>query len=82
MMDKVFKDQIGRILEVYIDDITVKTPEGNNLLNDLHEIFQQLRRYNLRLNLNKCTFGVEVGKFLGYILINGGKANRISVRSC
>ena len=52
MMSQVFKEQIGRILEVYIDDMIVKTPEDKDPVADLHETFQQLRRYDLMLNPN------------------------------
>jgi hypothetical protein len=72
MMSKVFAGQIGRILEVYIDDMIVKTPEHKDPVMDLEETFDQLRRYDLRLNPNKCTFSVEAGKFLGFILTNRG----------
>ena len=72
MMSQVFKEQIGRILEVYIDDMIVKTPEDKDPVADLRETFQQLRRYDLRLNPNKCTFGVEAGKFLGFMLTSRG----------
>ena len=72
MMSQVFKEQIGRILEVYIDDMIVKTPEDKDPVADLHETFQQLCRYDLRLNPNKCTFGIEAGKFLGFMLTNRG----------
>jgi hypothetical protein len=49
MMSQVFKEQIGRILEVYIYDMIVKTPEDKDPVVDLRETFQQLRRYDLRL---------------------------------
>ena len=72
MMSQVFKEQIGKILEVYIDDMIVKTPEDKDPVADLHETFQQLRRYDLRLNPNKFTLGVEAGKFLGFMLTSRG----------
>jgi hypothetical protein len=65
-MNLVFSEQIGRVLEVYIDDIIVKSKEGGDPMADLDEVFQQLRKYDLRLNLDKCTFDVEAGKFLGF----------------
>jgi hypothetical protein len=70
MMSKVFEKQIGRILKVYIDDTIVKTPEDKDPIADLQETFIKLRRYDLRLNPNKCTFGVEARKFLGFMLTN------------
>jgi hypothetical protein len=68
MMNLVFSEQIGRVLEDYIDDIIVKTNDGGDPVANLEEVFQQLRKYDLRLNPDKCTFGVEAGKFLGFLL--------------
>ncbi|XP_025664456.1 uncharacterized protein [Arachis hypogaea] len=68
LMDKVFAKQIGRNIEVYVDDMVAKTKIGNNHLDDLAEIFGQLRKYNMRLNPEKCAFGVQSGKFLGFLL--------------
>ena len=83
MMSQVFKEQIGRILEVYIDDMIVKTPEDKDPVANLRETFQQLRRYDLRLNPNKCTFGVEAGKFLGFMLTSQGiKVNTDKCSAC
>ena len=83
MMSQVFKEQIGRILEVYIDNMIVKTPEDKDPVVDLRETFLQLPRYDLRLNPNKCTFGVEAGKFLGFMLTNRGiEVNPTSVVPC
>jgi hypothetical protein len=65
MMDKVFDWMRGKEVEVYIDDMIVKTKEGEDLTEDLEIVLQRLRWYNLRLNPLKCTFGMEVGKFLG-----------------
>jgi hypothetical protein len=70
MMTKVFEKQIDRILEICIDDMIVKTLEDKELVPNFQETFTQLRRYDVRLNPNKCTFGVEAGKFLGFILTN------------
>ncbi|XP_072066954.1 uncharacterized protein [Arachis hypogaea] len=68
LMDKVFAKQIGRNIEVYVDDMVAKTKIDNNHLDDLAEIFGQLRKYNMRLNPEKCAFGVQSGKFLGFML--------------
>ncbi|XP_072061946.1 uncharacterized protein [Arachis hypogaea] len=72
LMDKVFAKQIGRNIEVYVDDMVAKTKIGNNHLDDLTEIFGQLRKYNIRLNPEKCAFGVQSGKFLGFMLTSRG----------
>nr|XP_025647386.1 uncharacterized protein LOC112742363 [Arachis hypogaea] len=68
LMEKVFAKQIGRNIEVYVDDMVAKTKIGNNHLDDLIEIFGQLRKYNMRLNPEKCAFGIQSGKFLGFML--------------
>jgi len=57
-MDSMFAAQIGRNVEVYIDDLVVKTLENAAHTTDLDEIFQQVRKFNMRLNPAKCTFGV------------------------
>ncbi|CAN6231634.1 unnamed protein product [Urochloa humidicola] len=58
----VFEDQIGRNVEAYVDDIVVKSMKER----DLWETFSSLRRTGMRLNPEKCTFGVRSGKLLGY----------------
>jgi hypothetical protein len=72
MMDKVFAEMRGREVEVYIDDMIVKTKDDQDPSKDLEFVFQRLRQFNLRLNPLKCTFGVEAGKFLGFMLTNRG----------
>ncbi|XP_061357177.1 uncharacterized protein LOC133301549 [Gastrolobium bilobum] len=68
MMNEMFKDLIGDSVEVYIDDMIAKsqTPEQN--LMHLQGVFDRLTKYNMRLNPNKCAFGVPTGKFLGFML--------------
>ncbi|XP_014523638.1 uncharacterized protein LOC106779933 [Vigna radiata var. radiata] len=68
LMNKIFTDQIGRCLDVYVDDMVVRSDEGAQHLRDLEEVFRQVRRYGMRLNPAKCTFGVAAGKFLGFML--------------
>jgi hypothetical protein len=72
MMDKVFAEMRGREVEVYIDDMIVKTKDNEDPFKDLKYVFQRLRQYNLRLNPLKCTFGMEAGKFLGFMLTSRG----------
>jgi len=71
-MDTAFAKQIGRNLEVYIDDRVAKTKEGSSHTEDLKEILGQVRKYNMRLNPTKCSVGVQVGKFLGFLLTKRG----------
>ena len=59
-------------MEVYADDMLVKSLHATNHIHDLREMFTILRRYKMKLNPNKCVFGVESGKFLGYIVSRRG----------
>ncbi|XP_072074432.1 uncharacterized protein [Arachis hypogaea] len=59
LMDKVFAKQIGRNIEVYVDDMVAKTQIGHDHISDLIEIFGQIRQYNMRLNPEKCAFAVQ-----------------------
>nr|KYP64516.1 Transposon Ty3-G Gag-Pol polyprotein [Cajanus cajan] len=68
LMDKVFTDQIGRNLEVYVDDMVVKTKSSTDHVRDLEKILQQVKKFNMRLNPEKCVFGVQGGKFLGFMI--------------
>ncbi|MCI69646.1 hypothetical protein A2U01_0090909, partial [Trifolium medium] len=58
-MDKVFSEQIGKNLEVYIDDMVVKTAKESERDEDLADILASVKRYNMRLNPAKCSFGVQ-----------------------
>ena len=53
-MDKEFKGQLGRNLEVYADDMMVKSNDLETHIVDLEEVFSQLKKYNMRLSLEKC----------------------------
>ncbi|CAJ2646545.1 unnamed protein product [Trifolium pratense] len=72
MMNKVFRGQIGDMLEVYMDDMIVKSPEELDHVVHLRKVFEQARKYNMRFNPEKCTFGVRAGKFLGFYLTERG----------
>nr|KYP67002.1 Transposon Ty3-I Gag-Pol polyprotein [Cajanus cajan] len=77
LMDKVFRGQIGRNIEIYVDDMVVKSDSVADHVADLAEIFDELCKHNMRLNPEKCTFGVKGGKFLGFMLSEMGiEANR------
>uniref|UniRef100_A0A2N9IUL6 Uncharacterized protein n=1 Tax=Fagus sylvatica TaxID=28930 RepID=A0A2N9IUL6_FAGSY len=64
--------RIGRNVEVYVDDMLVKTKDEVKHLEDLKETFRTLRRYRMKLNPNKCVFGVSSGKFLGFMVSQRG----------
>ncbi|KAK1677869.1 hypothetical protein QYE76_038717 [Lolium multiflorum] len=71
-MQRCLKDQIGRNVHAYVDDIAVMTRKGSDLISDLTETFENLRRYKMMLNPLKCVFGVPAGKLLGFIVSNRG----------
>ncbi|GJX66586.1 reverse transcriptase domain-containing protein [Tanacetum coccineum] len=66
LVDKAFHKQIGRDLEVYVDDLVIKSRTEDEIVRDIEETFKTLREINIKLNPKKCTFGVEEGMFLGY----------------
>nr|KYP55843.1 Retrovirus-related Pol polyprotein from transposon opus [Cajanus cajan] len=68
LMNKIFKGQIGKNVEVYVDDMVVKSNDLHNHIADLVEVFHQVRHYDMRLNPEKCVFGIVGGKFLGFML--------------
>ena len=72
LMNKMFAQQIGRNVQVYVDDMLVKSRREEEHLEDLRETFNTLRSYNMKLNPGKCTFGVTTGKFLGYMVSQRG----------
>jgi hypothetical protein len=75
-MQHVFGEHIGPTIEAYVDDIVVKTKKASNLINDLDVMFKCLRAKNIKLNPEKCIFGVPRGMLLGFIVSEHGiKAN-------
>nr|KYP52801.1 Retrovirus-related Pol polyprotein from transposon opus [Cajanus cajan] len=72
LMDKVFHQQIGRNMEVYVDDMVVKTTSTKGHAADLAEVFSQIRKHNMRLNPEKCVFSIQGGKFLGFTITSRG----------
>jgi len=72
LMDKIFKGLTGRAIEVYVDDIVVKSNSFKQHVKDLDEVFKALKEVNMNLNPEKCTFKVEGGKFLGFMLTHRG----------
>ncbi|GJV31106.1 reverse transcriptase domain-containing protein [Tanacetum coccineum] len=66
LVDKAFQKQIGRNLEVYVNDLVIKSRTEQEIMRDIEETFRTLREINMKLNPKKCTFGVEKGMFLGY----------------
>ena len=67
-MNLIFHDLLGVILEVYIDDIVIKSAGLDHHLADLKLALERMHRYGLKMNPLKCSFGVSAGKFLGFII--------------
>nr|CAE02527.2 OSJNBb0003A12.14 [Oryza sativa Japonica Group] len=65
-------DQIGRNVEAYVDDVVVKTKQKDDLISDLEETFASIRAFRMKLNPEKCTFGVPSGKLLGFMVSHRG----------
>ena len=72
LVNKMFQKQIGMSMEVYIDDMLVKSTTAELHIAHLSEAFQILRDYNMKLNPAKCVFGLSAGKFLGFIVNSRG----------
>ena len=68
----MFESQLGKNIKIYKDDMVVKSKMVSEHLGDLWAIFEILRKYKLRLNASKYSFGVGAGKFLGYMVTHRG----------
>jgi hypothetical protein len=68
----IFHELLGNTMEVYIDDIVVKSAKFSSHIADLRKAFDKMRRYGLKMNPRKCAFGVSAGKFLGFIIHEHG----------
>ncbi|GJX55289.1 reverse transcriptase domain-containing protein [Tanacetum coccineum] len=67
-----FKEQIGVNLEAYVDDIVIKSKTEQDIIKGIEQTFSTLRRINMKLNPKKCSFAMEEGKFLGYVVTSEG----------
>ena len=82
LVNKVFANLISKTMEVYVNDMLVKSLWKEDHLIDLWETFALLWKYNMKLNPAKCAFGVGSGKFLGFIVNNRGiEANPTKVQA-
>jgi hypothetical protein len=68
MMQNYLGSQIGRNIQVYIDDVVVTTRKEESLIIDLQETFDNLNRYKLKLNPTKCSFSMSAGQLLGFLV--------------
>ena len=82
LVNQMFNKQIGKNVEVYVDDMLVKSKEEEDHRDDLKETFNTLKQYSMKLNISKCAFGVSLGKFLGFMVLRRGiEANPEKVRA-
>ena len=72
MITRMFEPQLGKNIEIYIDDIVVKSKVVSDHVGDLENIFEILRKHKLHLNASKCSFGIGSDKFLGYMVTHRG----------
>ncbi|KAL0438686.1 UNVERIFIED_CONTAM: hypothetical protein Slati_2351600 [Sesamum latifolium] len=82
LVDKIFRSQIDKNIEVYVDDMLVKSKKAEEHVKDLEETFSVLRKYKLKLNPAKCAFGVQGGRFLGFMVTQRGiEANPLKIKA-
>jgi hypothetical protein len=82
MMQNCLGGQIGRNIQVYIDDVVITTREEESLISDLAETFDNVSRYKLKLNPTKCSFGVSAGQLLGFLVsARGIEANSEKIQA-
>lgn len=72
LVNKMFSEKLGKSMEVYIDDMLVKSEKAESHIDHLQTCLDILNQYGMKLNLEKCTFGVTSGEFLGYIVTQRG----------
>lgn len=82
LVNKMFQKQISRNVEVYVDDMLVKSIQAIEHIIDLGETFHTLQKHQMKLNPTKCTFGVSSRKFLGFLISHRGiEANPKKVKA-
>ena len=67
-MNFIFHDMIGKFMEVYIDDVVVKSQDFNTYLKNLEKAFLRMRKHKLKMNPLKCAFGVQARNFLSFLV--------------
>ena len=72
MIQACLEKQIDKTVKAYVDDVVIKTRHVETLIDDLRLTFDNLRAYDIKLNLEKCVFSVPAGKLLGFIVSNRG----------
>ena len=82
LVTKIFRPMIGKTMEVYIDDMLVKSKERPDHTKHLQETFELLHTYDMKLDPLKCAFGISSGMFLGFMVTHRGiEANPIHLRA-
>ena len=71
-MNFIFHEFISKLVEIYIDDVVVKSGDFTKHLADLRKVLECTRKHGLKMNPNMCAFGVSAGQFLGLWCIKGG----------
>ena len=71
-MNYIFHDLIGKLVEIYIDNVVVKSTSAGGHLEDLRKVLERTRKFGLKMNPKKCAFGVSAGQFLGFLVHERG----------
>ena len=84
-MNYIFHDLIGKLVEIYIDDVVVKSMSAGGHLEDLRKVLERTWKFGLKMNPKKCAFGVSTGQFLGFLVhergIEIGLKSQVAVRT-
>jgi len=72
LMDRILTPMLGQNVQAYVDEMVVTSKEQEQHVTDIKELLAIIDKYNLKLNPEKCVFGVELGKFLGFMLTERG----------
>ena len=82
MIQTCLEKQIVKTLEAYVHNVVIKTKHVESLVDDLRLTIDNLRTYDIKINPEKCVFGVPAGKLLGFIISNRGiEANPAKIRA-
>ena len=72
LVNMIFKEMIRKFVEVYMDDMIIKSLKVEDHAKDLSQVFEVLSRHGMKLNLEKCVFGIKTDKFLGFMMSQRG----------
>ena len=72
LMNEIFHELLGKTMEVYVDDMLVKSFRAKDQIQHLEQLFQVLGKYCMQLNPSKCAFGIESGNFMGFMVHHRG----------